>query len=473
MALDRSRLLKNLFAAFSAQGVSLLCSVLMSLIVPKILGVTEYGYWQLFVFYASYTSFFQLGLNDGIYLEHGGEGRGEIDKRLINSEFFVGSTMQLVIAVIIAVGGSVFSDGSDRAFAICAASVYLFVSNAAYYLGYVFQSMNETKKFSYATIIDKAAFLLPLVFCVSFQITDYHVYVMAYLMARLASLAYSLACARDFLNAGRRPLAESVGATVASMRVGFVLTVANISSQLILGLARLVIDYGWGIEAFGKVSFSLSLVNFALQFINQGSMVLFPALRQDKSADMARYFRVISGVLALLMPLVYLLYYPLCIFVSFWLPQYSESVKSLVCLMPVCFYEVQTNLSVVTFLKVRSEPKRLLTLNGIALMVSALGMAICYFLLRDYMAVLFSSVVGIAVRFYVGNHILKRDYGGDSRGLAVWGVGITVVFIVSGSAVSFGASFSLLALLIFAYIVVYRSAFLGLVRRLEGGKRVG
>ena len=66
-------LLKNTIVAFSAQGISLFVSAIMSLVVPKILGLASYGYWQLFVFYASYSGFFHFGLNDGIYLIEGGE----------------------------------------------------------------------------------------------------------------------------------------------------------------------------------------------------------------------------------------------------------------------------------------------------------------------------------------------------------------------------------------------------------------
>lgn len=75
-------LASNMATAFLAQGVSFLASVAMSLLVPKVLGVTAYGYWQLFVFYTSYSGFFLLGLNDGIYLIRGGHSaRGDREAR--------------------------------------------------------------------------------------------------------------------------------------------------------------------------------------------------------------------------------------------------------------------------------------------------------------------------------------------------------------------------------------------------------
>ena len=46
--------IKNICVAFTAQGISLIASVILSLILPKFLSIEEYGYWQLFIFYIGY-----------------------------------------------------------------------------------------------------------------------------------------------------------------------------------------------------------------------------------------------------------------------------------------------------------------------------------------------------------------------------------------------------------------------------------
>ena len=115
-------LVKNAAIAFLAQGITLLISCITSLLVPKLLGVEEYGYWQLFVFYAGYVGFFHFGLNDGVYLLHGGESRDQIDKRSINSQFLVGSIFQLIlcVATIVAVVRADF--GPQRGFILICTS---------------------------------------------------------------------------------------------------------------------------------------------------------------------------------------------------------------------------------------------------------------------------------------------------------------------------------------------------------------
>ena len=144
----------NAFVAFAAQGISLVASVAMSLIVPKVLGVTTYGYWQLFVFYTSYSGMFQFGLNDGVYLIEGGRARREIDKRAINSQFLVGIVIQVCVGLAAVLSASIAAPEQERAIVLIAFGVYTIIFNLQGYLGFLFQAMNETKLFS-----------LPVAFC--------------------------------------------------------------------------------------------------------------------------------------------------------------------------------------------------------------------------------------------------------------------------------------------------------------------
>ena len=99
--MNYKKLVTNALVAFSAQGISLVVSFVMSLLVPKVLGVASYGYWQLFIFYAGYSGFFHFGLNDGVYLVEGGKSRNEINKVIINSQFRVAVWLQVLIGAIV------------------------------------------------------------------------------------------------------------------------------------------------------------------------------------------------------------------------------------------------------------------------------------------------------------------------------------------------------------------------------------
>lgn len=75
------KLLLNSSYAITSNLLSLLVSTLVILILPKLIGVEEYGYWQLYLFYTSYVGFAHLGWIDGIYLKYGGEEYERLDKQ--------------------------------------------------------------------------------------------------------------------------------------------------------------------------------------------------------------------------------------------------------------------------------------------------------------------------------------------------------------------------------------------------------
>ena len=83
------KLIKNLSYSVVANGTNTLVSLILVLFVPKILGVKEYSYWQLYLFYASYVGFFHFGWADGVYLKFGGKKYEELDKGYFHSQFWL------------------------------------------------------------------------------------------------------------------------------------------------------------------------------------------------------------------------------------------------------------------------------------------------------------------------------------------------------------------------------------------------
>lgn len=73
MQRDVMKFVKNIFFAFLSNGITLLISFVMTLLLPKFLGVKAYGYYQLYIFYITYASIMCFGWAEGIYLRIGGK----------------------------------------------------------------------------------------------------------------------------------------------------------------------------------------------------------------------------------------------------------------------------------------------------------------------------------------------------------------------------------------------------------------
>ncbi len=289
--------------------------------------------------------------------------------------------------------------------------------------------MNETKLFSFMAILERLAFLIPLIVMVVLRVGSFEPFVMAYLLARACALIYSLWKARDFLAAGSLSMTESIKAAVASIKVGFSLMAANIASMLILGIARAMVDTAWGIEVFGQVSFSLSIVNFFITFMAQTSMVLFPALRQGTEAERKSFYRGIRDMMEIVSPLVYLLYFPIAWVLSLWLPQYADSMGYFALLLPVCVFDAKMDVCCTTYFKVLREERMLLKANVVTLAASAVLSAVGVFLLDSLEAVLIGAVSAIIGRSLWSEHRLNKLMGVRGSAVPVEEVLLTIAFV--------------------------------------------
>lgn len=453
----------NIATAFAAQGVSFLASVAMSLLVPKVLGVTTYGYWQLFVFYASYSGFFMLGLNDGVYLIEGGNARSVINKRDINSQFWVGATSQLLVGVAIACFVFATAHEPERMFVLLAFAVYTVIYNLAGYLGYVFQAMNETKLYSYASMVERLFFLAVIVVMVALRVPSFEPYVIAYTLSKAMNLGYCCFHARDFFVSGLLSARQSALLALSSIKVGIALMISNVASMLILGVARALVDSAWGIEAFGRVSFSLSMVNFFIAFVSQASMVLFPALRQGSDTERQLFYRGIRDAMEIAFPLAYLLYYPMATLLSLWLPQYADSMHFFAILLPVCVFDTKMNLCCTTYFKVLREERTLLKVNVVTMVGSALLSYIGVNLFESLDAVLIGAVICIVCRSLWSEWHLDRRLDVPFSRIAFEEIVLTVAFLaltlLTPTAMAVGGYAVLYAL----YLLVNRNVTRGLI----------
>lgn len=458
----------NASVAFLAQGIAMGLSIVQTLLVPKLLGATQYGYWQLFIFYVTYVGLGHLGLNDGVYLIKGGQTRDEIDKRSVNSQFVFGMGFQLVIALTI-VALAVFGGfGPDREFVITCTGIYLLIQNAANYFSYLLQAMNETKLSSYSKIVERLTFLAPLVVLLVVRYQSYQPFVISYMVSSLVQFFFCLWFCRDFIRAGLEPLPRAASDSWQSIRVGFKLATANIVSQLILGIARFAIDAAWGIETFGELSLALSLVSFFLQFVMQASMVLFPALRQAGSDEVKRFFDNSRDLMSLLFPLLYLLYFPMVWLLGLWLPKYANSFIYFAFLIPICVFDSKMNICCTTFFKVLRKEAALLKVNLLTCLGSAVLTLVGIFVFHSIYFVICGVVVAIIGRSVGSEIYLARDLDVPSgMKLTVGEIALTVVFVVSTFALPQGLAIILYCLVYGAFLFVFRDRLTGLVGKMR------
>lgn len=429
-------IIKNFSFAFLAQGISLLVSCATNLILPKIVGAEEFSYWQLFIFYSSYIPCLALGLNDGVYLRYGGTDRKDLDWNSVISQYIVGFLIQISIGV--GIGAVILLRIQDlyRKIVIAASLIYFVFYSGHNYWGYIFQACNETNVYSKSLILNKAVYLAVQLALFALGTSRVFVLIPFYIFSYVLALLYLLVQLKQELRKSKFNLRLGKTECLISMKCGISLMMSNVCSMLVLGVGRQVVDMRWGVQAFGKVSFSLTLMNFALTFVSQISMVLFPALRKIKKEEIEEYYKQIEKILFLLLPFIYVVYFPGRILLNAWLPEYEESIAYLSIVLPICYFDCKMNLLSNTFFKVLNKQVDLFKVNVLTISISLAFSALGAYVFNNLLFVIYGMVASIILRSVVSDLVLHRHFHLSAKFFEFQDLLLAAVFLLAGNIFS-------------------------------------
>lgn len=471
MALDAKKLAGDFGFAIVAQAVGLLVGFANTLLLPRLLPEASYGYWQLFLLYAGYSSIFTFGLVDGIYLILGGKRRDEIDPREVNGQFRCCLWLQVIVGLAIAAVGFLPGLGLERSAIVWGVAFFIFFFNMANYLGYLFQALGETRLYSLSMLIESLAFFLVMIIMIGFGVATFEPYVAAYVVARVVRLGYCIIYARDILNAGTIDSREAVRLSRKSMGIGIKLLISTLSAAFIVGVARFVIDSAWSIETFAVVSLALALVNFFMNFTAQAAMVLFPALRRIDHDELAKLFLSMRDGLSLLLPVIYVLYIPAVAILKLWLPNYAASFELMVILLPLCVFNGKMDVVGMTMLKVMREEGRLLRINVMTCAASTVGALIGGFVVHSIPFILVWIVVCVICRCLYAERFVTHRLGLTSGWVNLGSIVVTLISVFTCSFLEPRVTECIVIAAYIVYLVIFRDETAKLLAMAKGSVR--
>lgn len=386
----------------------------MSTVFPKILSVNDFGYWQLFLFYSSFVGFFHFGLNDGVYLRYGGKHIESVNKELLKGQFVLLILMQLILATLL-IGYQNLLGREEVSKIVYFTVIFMIISNLSSFITIFFQASNQLRYFSNSTIITSVLFLIAILSLFALKKFSLNFLIIFYLLANLMSFVYVIYVFRDFLKEKIRNFNLKFFSKeyLTNTYVGFFLMISTISSMMILGIGRYLIENKWGISTFGKVSLAFTIMTFMLFFIRQTSLVIFPLLKKT-SAELQKkvlglsldFLNIILLGMLLLMPLVDL-------FITHWLPNYSESLKYFVYILPIALYEGKMQVILNTYMKVLRKEKALMWINIFSMVISAVLCLIGFYIESLDFIILSMTVAtifrGIILENMLGRHFDERN----------------------------------------------------------------
>lgn len=414
-----------------AQGVVLLASLAKSLIIPKMLSIDGFAYWQVYILYSGFVGVFALGYTDGVYLRYGGLDYGQLPfKRLRASN-------KVFFAVLIALSTvsccfSLLVDDAAKSFALLFVSLDIVVVGVSGLLLYVLQITNRIKSYSFLSAFDKVLMLVLIVGIALAAVPDYRIFILCDFFTKLTACVVLLAYCKDTFYGQSDSLANGVKGYLQEVKVGFSLLVANLAGMIAVNIGRIIIELFGGTADYAYYSFGITVTNLVLTFVSAIALVLYPNLKRMNHEQLIPFFVRISSGATLVSALGLLAFFPITIFIELVFPQYAPLLAYLNLLFLAVVGQVKMQLLNNTYYKTLRLEKRLLAVNAQSILCFIVLGGLSFYFTHDVWWVAFATAIVMLVRSWLSEYELRNKLKiHHSRTLVVEMAACVIFFLLS------------------------------------------
>ena len=447
--------IKNTVYVVLAQSISLILGIARTLILPILLGITNFGYWQVYLLYMSYVGIFALGFNDGIYLKYGKYEYNELPKEKLRSSIRLFIFFQLIIMIIISAIIAFEKDPAKKN-AMFWASVNIPIAGLTGVLTYIFQITNQLKKYSFYTVLDKIVVLLIIVVLYIFKMDNFIIIVIADTLTRVLVLVLMVVSCRDIIFGKGIEYQYALNEVVENIRIGIKLMFANFSGMLVLGFGRFLLERTATVEEYGTYSFAMSTMNLVLVLITAIGLVIYPTLSRVNENVLSNFFNKMNDFLVVIIFGLLTILFPLKYFISSFMINYIGIFKYLAIVFAIIFVQSKMQILINPYYKLLRKEDLMLRANIVGVIMAVVFVTPLYFLTGSVRMVAIGTLLAMLIRLYLSEVYLRRELNIlESKTIFLELLGL-LLFIILGSMSNIIISL-ITYLLIYSVLVMKRS----------------
>lgn len=392
----------------------LIAKALTWLVVPKVLGVTEYGYYKTFTLYLVYAMLLHFGLPDGILLIYGGQDYQEINRNEFRTytKFFI--RFQLIVSALI-IGITLFVCKGIKCYIFCMIGIDVLFVNVATYYKFISQAVMQFKKYTLRNVMQ--ALMQILVLCVIVVLDqleilkpDGAVYILCIVLIDAALLIWYMVTYKDLTFGRADSLRNRLFQIKNFFAVGILLTISYQVAHLIFVLDSQMVEVLFDVETYSLYAFAYSITNMITAVISAIATVMFPSLKRLEVKDAVSKFPMLMATVSIIVFFLLTAYFPLTFFIKWFLPDYTPSLEYLQIIMPGLALSSCINLIIFTYYKVLDRLKQYLHIAlGILL---AGGILNCggYMLFHESIAFSVASIITLLIWYLCSAKFLIKSF---------------------------------------------------------------
>lgn len=411
---SHKRTIKDIAKVTFSNVIKLLSGILVGFLLPKIIGVTDYGYYKTFTLYATYVGLFHFGFSDGIYLKYGDKNFEELDKsrfRLYTSFLFF---LEVGVSLVSALVFSLSLHGELRLIFVCLA-VYMLSTNIINYYQIISQITKRFNELSTRNIIQSlmtclSVIILWIVHKCSGDLLSYRIYTIIF-TSIFVVLAVWYAITYKDLTFGKKESFKGNWKTLFSFFViGFPLLIANLCSSFILAIDRQFVNVLFDTDTYAVYAFAYNMLALITTALSAISTVLYPTLKRTNRETLKYNYPFLVETILIFVFACLLVYFPLLAFVPWFLPKYVDSLPIFRIILPGL--AVSSTITIVMHNYYKTENKELMFFikSIIILVLSFVANLIAFFVFKTTISISVASIIIMVIWYFLVEEYFIRSY---------------------------------------------------------------
>lgn len=401
-AITSKKTLSSILKVSGSNILKLCAGVLVGFLLPKIIGVTDYGYYKTFTLYASYVGLLHFGFADGIYLKYGGENYEKLNKQVFRfyTSFLMG--LEFIISFIGAIIALFVLAGELRFIFICLA-VYLFTANIINHYQIISQITGRFNELSIRTVIQSiftalAVIALWVIHHFSNTIGSYKIYTIIYVGINVLLTIWYIYTYKD-ITFGKQDRSHK-REIWQFIKLGFPLLLANLCSTLILNLDRQFVNILFDTDTYAVYAFAYNMLGLIMTAMSAISTVIYPTLKRTDEKTLKNSYTFLIETILIFVFVCLLVYFPLCWFINWFLPNYIDSLLIFRIILPGLAISSAITIVMHNYYKTMGKENVFFIKSIIILFLSAIANYVAYAIFKTTQAISASSIF-VMVIWYI------------------------------------------------------------------------
>lgn len=437
----KNKMISEILKVSVSNILKLLSGVLVGVLLPKIMGVTDYGYYKTFTLYIHYTGLFHFGLSDGIYLLYGGNSYKELNVYKFRLFTMLFITIELVITIIL-FSLSYFVLSDDSKFIFCCVALFLLANNITSYFQMISQITERFDELARRNIIQSILISLCVLILFVFsnkgnQEISYRIYIIIYLSVIFFLAIWYGFTYKTILIGPRHTFDVDISEIKQLFRLGAPLLVSNLCSTLLLSLDRQFVSVLFDTDTYAIYAFAYNLLALVTTAVSAISTVIYPKMKRTSSNVLFINYNLFNSIIQILVFSMLILYYPLCFFVKLFLPKYLDSLAVFRIIFPGLAISSSITIVMHNYYKVLGISTQFFINSLIALAVSILTNFIAYFSFKTTESISIASIITMLLWYWITEKKIVRMGNISTNKNAAYLIVMIAFFYISTSAYSF------------------------------------